>query len=219
MNESYITCILAAGGTPVLIPYMDHPRLSLILKLIDGLLVPGGIDIDAQLFNEELHPKSGIIDPWWDKLDVYMIGGAIERKLPILAICRGCQILNVTCGGSVIQDIPSSVSQPLKHHQQAPKWYATHNVTITKGSRLASIFERDVIKVNSFHHQAVGRLAPSFNQTAIASDGIIEAIESNELPFVIGVQWHPELMTVHYPVFQQLFNQFVAIAIELKSQR
>lgn len=212
VNTPYINAIIVAGGIPILIPYMSEAKLAEILKMIDGLLIPGGIDIDAKLFNQELHPNSGLIDPWWDQLDLTMILGAMARQLPILAICRGCQILNVAYGGTIIQDIDSQVEKPIKHQQQAPKWYGTHLITITKPSLLQSIMNTDLMRVNSFHHQAVDRIASGFKVSAVSSDGIIEAIESCDHHFVLGLQWHPELMVEHYPEFKKLFSAFVLAA-------
>ncbi len=212
VNAAYIRNIVNAGGVPILIPYMEAEKLEIILNTIDGLLVPGGVDIDAQLFNQEPHPKSGLIDPLWDQLDLTMIRGSLGRKLPILAICRGCQILNVACGGTLIQDVASYVKQPVKHEQQAPKWYATHRINLTKDSLLAEIFLAKQLRVNSFHHQAVAEVAPGFCCSAVASDGVIEGIESIEHKFVIGVQWHPELMVEYNPIFGNLFKQFVMAA-------
>jgi putative glutamine amidotransferase len=213
VNGPYIHGITAAGGIPILVPYLDRAKLEQILDRIDALLVPGGIDVDAKHYNQDLHPKSGIINPWWDELDITMIRGALARNLPILAICRGCQVLNVACGGSLIQDIESFVSQPIKHQQQAPKWYPTHAVSIEQGSLLAQIFGTEVVRVNSFHHQAVEQAAPGLRVTARASDGVIEAIESTKHSFVIGVQWHPELMTSHDAKMQSLFDHFTAAAM------
>lgn len=209
VNGTYISAITKAGGVPVLIPYMAEQKLSQILDLLDGLLVPGGIDIDARLFNQELHPRSGKIDPLWDQLDIFMIRGALEKNIPVLAICRGCQILNVACGGSMIQDIESQVANPIKHQQQAPKWYGTHSVTITPQSLLQRIFMSNSLRVNSFHHQSVLEIAPGFQVSALASDGVVEAIESVEHDFVMGVQWHPELMVKPNSDSSQLFTAFI----------
>jgi len=212
VNAAYVHCITDAGGTPILIPYMAAHKLRSLLISLDGLLVPGGIDVDARLFNQEIHPKSGIIDPWWDELDITMIQGALELDLPVLAICRGCQVLNVACGGTLIQDIESFVTQPIKHQQQAPKWYATHSISLADNSLLAAIFDASQIQVNSFHHQAVAQVAPGFQISATASDGVIEAIESTMHRFVVGVQWHPELMASRDPIARRLFTQFIAAA-------
>jgi len=212
VNTAYVQAVAAAGGVPILIPYQEEPKLETILDQIAGLLVPGGVDLDAKYFDQTPHPKSGIIDPWRDQLDLYMIHGALARQLPILAICRGCQVLNAACGGSLIQDIDSQIPQPLKHRQEAPSWYPTHDVAVTADSLLAEIYGTVSLRVNSFHHQAPDRIAPGFRAVARASDGVVEAIESTDGRFVVGVQWHPELMFGHDPGVSRLFERFTAAA-------
>lgn len=218
VNRSYITSIIQAGGLPILIPYMKPNLLTKILDKLDGVLIPGGIDIDANLFNQELHPRCGKIDPEWDDLDVFVIQAALARNLPLLGICRGCQILNVACGGDLIQDIPSQTLSQINHSPAAPKWYATHDLTIKSGSKLSRILQTTHIRVNSFHHQAVSQVAPGFQASAFANDGIVEAIESMEHQYVIGVQWHPELMLHHYPEFKNLFIELVNRASSMNTK-
>lgn len=212
VNEAYVQQIITAGAIPILIPYMDPEKLKVVVEQIDGLLIPGGNDIDARLFGEEPQPGLGSIDPIWDMLDMTVIRFALSRNLPILGICRGCQILNVTCGGSLIQDIATQVTNPIKHQQLAPKWHGTHDISIASGSKLASVLGVTEIAVNSFHHQAIARIASGFIASAYASDGIIEGIESTQHNCVLGVQWHPELMTSHEPIFTQLFTHLVQSA-------
>lgn len=214
VNTAYVRAVAAAGGIPILVPYQEEAGLEHILSRIDGLLVTGGVDLDAKYFDQALHPKSGIIDPWRDQLDLFMIRGALARQLPILAICRGCQVLNVACGGSLIQDIESHYQNPLKHRQEAPRWYPTHPVAVAPGSLLADIYGTASLWVNSFHHQALDRIAPGFQVTASAADGVVEAIESTDGRFVLGVQWHPELMIDHDPGVGSLFAHFTAAARE-----
>lgn len=212
VNEAYITSVLAAGGLPILIPHMNPNLLLEVIKQVDAVLIPGGIDIDANLFNQEIHPRCGKIDPLWDELDLTVIRAALERDLPLLAICRGCQILNVACGGDLVQDIPSQVKDAINHNPDAPKWHATHDIAVTDDSKLAKLLGTTSIRVNSFHHQAVARIAPGLQVSAVASDGVIEGIESKEHGYVIGVQWHPELMIKHHPVFKSLFTELIKMA-------
>ncbi len=212
VNVGYVQNILSSGGTPILIPYMEKHKLMEIMDLIDGLLIPGGIDIDPSLFGQDPHPNCGLIDPIWDELEGHVISTALSRDLPLLAICRGCQILNVVAGGDLIQDISSQVSPAIKHMQQAQKWHATHEIKIEPDSILATTLNTNNITVNSYHHQAVGQVASQFSAVAWANDHIVEAIESREHTYVLGVQWHPELMTNHHPVFHQLFTVLVSYA-------
>ena len=115
VNSAYIRAVTQSGGTPILIPYMPREQLFTVVDLLDGLLLPGGIDIDPNRFGENPHPKCGEIDPIWDDLDLTVTGMALERDIPILAICRGCQALNVALSGTLVQDIPSQISESIKH--------------------------------------------------------------------------------------------------------
>ncbi len=214
VNASYVQRALHARGTPVLLPYMDKSRIQQLVGMVQGLIIPGGIDIDPLHFHQQPHPLCGAIDPLWDELDIRLITEGLRRDIPILAICRGCQILNVAAGGDLIQDIGSHLNKPLKHMQAAQKWYATHSIEISEESLLYEILGRKSIFVNSFHHQAVGTIASEFRVSAKAPDNIIEAIESTKHRFVVGVQWHPELMGEAYPIFNQLFTRFVASSRE-----
>ncbi len=219
LHQPYVDCLLEAGGTPLLTVHMDRNRIADIMACARGVLLPGGIDIDAALFDEEPHPQCGEINPVWDQLDMMVIAEALERKLPILAICRGIQILNIAAGGSIIQDIPSQVNRPLKHMQEAPRWHGSHNVRLKAGSVLSSLFSGDQVAVNSFHHQAVGRVAPDFEAVAFSSDGVIEAVERQSGSFALGVQWHPELMVSHHPSMRRLFALLLEHAHLLRKER
>lgn len=209
VNSAYIQAVIAAGGTPVLIPYQPKEQLRRIIHLVDGLVLPGGIDVDPNRYGQNPVVQCGEIDPLWDELDLTAAGFALERDIPILAICRGIQVLNVALGGSLVQDIPSQITDPVKHSQEAPRWYATHDITVQSASLLGEIWGTDSTRVNSFHHQSVGALGRGLRVVATAPDGVIEAVESSEHHFVLGVQWHPELMVDHYPVSRRIFAHFV----------
>lgn len=213
VNTVNIRVVAEAGGVPVLIPNtFDEAKLATVLDMVDGLFLPGGVDVDPHLYGEEPVAGMGEFDPDWDAVDVTAARMALERNMPILGICRGMQVLNVAAGGTLYQDIPSQVPGALKHSQKGPRWAASHAVQLTKGSQLATIFDATELRINSYHHQAVKDVAPSLQATAVAPDGIIEAIESPEHPFVVGVQWHPELMVVREPMYKALFAAFVEAA-------
>lgn len=212
VNNSYLNAVVRAGGTPILIPYQPKEQLLEIVNLLDGLVVPGGIDVDPNRFGESPVVACGEIDPHWDELDLLTIGFALERNLPILAICRGIQVLNVALGGTLVQDIPSQVSEPIKHSQEAPRWYATHDISIQSTSLLGTIWGNAPARVNSYHHQSINKVGKGLRIVATAPDGVVEAIESTEHPFVLGVQWHPELMIDHYPVAGRIFEHFIKAA-------
>jgi len=212
LPSTYISAIEAAGGIPLIIPAGISPSLSdAILQKIDGLLLTGGPDVDPLYFGEEPHPRLGLVTPERDVIEIPLTQAAVAGGLPILAICRGIQVLNIAMGGSVIQDIASQVKDPLKHRQEAPRWHGTHEVTVNEGSRLAGLLGTTSIRVNTFHHQAVKEAAPGFEVVARAQDGIIEGIERPGC-FVVGVQWHPEGMYERVPEMARLFQGFVDAA-------
>jgi putative glutamine amidotransferase len=212
VTTANIQAIVQVGGIPVLIPYQPKEQVFRILEGLDGIMLPGGIDVDPNRYGEQPIVQCGSIDPHWDELDLWAAGFALERNMPVLAICRGCQVLNVALGGTLIQDIPAQIEGPLKHRQEAPRWYATHDVSVQSASLLGRIWGTDPKRVNSYHHQAIGKVGNGLRIVASAPDGIIEAVESTEHRFVLGVQWHPELMVDHYPVATRIFEHFVQAA-------
>jgi len=213
--DAYVEAVLKAGGTPVLIPLMtDETALEAIVSRIDGLILSGGCDINPQLFGEEHHPTVETCDSERDRYEMALLKQAVERQLPILGICRGNQLINVAFGGSLIQDIPSQVTEStVNHNQEEAREIATHSIKIKPESRLHQITRSRQIMVNSFHHQAVKAVAPGFEAVAWADDGVIEAIESTEGKVILGVQWHPENGAVTGDlVMLDLFRQLVTEA-------
>ncbi|MBU7008424.1 gamma-glutamyl-gamma-aminobutyrate hydrolase family protein [Phosphitispora fastidiosa] len=195
LPEAYVEAVIKAQGIPLILPGSGSIKaVAPFFRAVRGLVLTGGGDVDPGFFDEEPLPGLGEVTPERDRFEIMLVRAAMQRRIPILGICRGIQILNVACGGSVIQHIPAEIGKPLKHSQSAPRWHSTHKVSIAKGSRLAEILKCNSTRVNSFHHQAVRSPAPGFEVTARSSDGVIEAIEHRESPFVIGVQWHPECM-------------------------
>lgn len=211
---SSIRSVAEAGGVPIMIPYTnDEDKLARALQLVGGVLLPGGVDVDPELYAEEPIRGLGRIDPIWDALDVTAARIALERDIPVLGLCRGMQVLNVAAGGSLWQDIPSQVKDALQHGQKAPRWAATHRIDIEADSVLAEVLGTSR-RVNSYHHQAVKEPGRGIRVTARAADGIVEAIESTEHRFALGVQWHPELMIDSDPEQRGLFQRFVQAAAE-----
>ncbi len=213
LPKLYAKAIEYADGVPILLPIVEK-KLDLIskyLKIVDGILLTGGVDVDPLLFNEEPHPELGRIDPYRDFFELHLARKALEKDIPILGICRGCQLLNVAAGGSLIQDIYANYQNDclIKHQQKAPRWHPTHTIEIKKGSKLEKIFGCAELSVNSFHHQAVKEAGVGFVASAHAKDGVIEAIEGIEYRYAVGVQWHPELMWEHNSLFFELFKSFV----------
>ncbi len=217
LPEAYVEAVIKARGIPLILPGSGSIKaVAPYFRAIKGLLLAGGGDVDPGLFNEEPLPGLGEVTPDRDRFEIMLVKAAMHRKVPILGICRGIQVLNVACGGSVIQHIPAEIEDPLKHSQSAPRWHSTHQVTINKESRLAGIMKCSSARVNSFHHQAVRSVAPGFEVTARSSDGVIEAIEHRDSPFVIGVQWHPECMVSRDRKSRLLFRAFVEAALSVK---
>ncbi|TWT16077.1 gamma-glutamyl-gamma-aminobutyrate hydrolase family protein [Planomicrobium sp. CPCC 101079] len=188
--------ILGAGGLPLMLPHLTQAEdIDALAKKLDGLFAAGGYDIDPTLFGEEPHPNLGVIIPSRDHFELLLIKKMLEAGKPILAICRGAQILNIAVGGDMYQDLPAQFDGKLLQHQQkAPKFHGSHFVQVAKDSLLHQLTGEERLRVNSRHHQA-NRLVPEpFIISGTASDGVVEAIESKEHRFVLGLQWHPENM-------------------------
>lgn len=195
LAEGYYASVLAAGGSPVIIPpYANRDALVELLPTLDGLLLSGGADIDPRYMGEE--PRYDLlhtINPTRDNQELMLALLATDLGLPILGICRGIQTLAAALGGSVHQDIYAALGDNLLNHDQAEeRGVATHWVKIDEGSRLAEIFGEKSLFVNTFHHQAVSRVPQGFAVSAVATDGVIEAMEATDGRSIIGVQWHPE---------------------------
>ncbi|WP_404454754.1 gamma-glutamyl-gamma-aminobutyrate hydrolase family protein [Virgibacillus necropolis] len=196
VNSDNISVITQAGGTPIILPNLvDEESITQIANTIDGLYATGGYDIDPTLFGEEPHPNLGTIIPARDYFEMLLIKKMLEKDKPILAICRGCQILNIAVEGDMYQDIYSQTDHDLlQHRQRAPKGHGSHFVTVLKDSLLHRLTGVNRLKVNSMHHQANRKVIHPFQVSGKSNDGIVEAIESKEHTFVLGLQWHPEKM-------------------------
>jgi len=217
LPRTYVESIEKAGGLPLVLPMVVEEQLAAeFVAHIDGLLLSGGPDIDPGHFGQDPVPKLGAITPERDLDELVITRLALERGVSILAICRGIQVLNVAAGGTIIQDIATTVESPLKHRQEAPRWHASHRVMLEPDSKLSGLVLPDggalELMVNSYHHQAVDDPAPGFVVTATAPDGVIEAIENPDYRFVVGVQWHPEGMWQRYSHFLGLFEGLVRAA-------
>lgn len=216
---AYWRAVWDAGGVPMILPPLPASGTAEALAGLDGLLLTGGPDPDPAHFGEEPRPGNGRIDPERDGWELALIRAALEVDLPLLAVCRGMQMLNVAAGGTVVQDLGERTGDVVKHRQAAPRWYPTHLVSIHGASLLRRILtglegdsEPFTLRVNSFHHQAVAEPAPGFLTTAVAADGVSEAIESDAHSFVLGVQWHPEAMWRRDEGSRNLFRGLVAAA-------
>lgn len=214
---AYVRVIERAGGVPFLLPLVESKRaMEGMLRILDGLLLTGGIDVDPQWYGQEPKPALGTVDPDRDALERELTQGALEQDLPILAICRGIQALNVFAGGTLYQDIRTEIGDSINHAQCATGPLVTHTIAVEPGTKLHTILGCERLKVNSHHHQAVDGVAPGFAVSARALDDVIEGIEHPGKRFVVGVQCHPETVWEKYPVFRRLFDAFVQAAGERK---
>ena len=208
----YSEAVEAAGGLPVLIPLIPSADfIKAVMTNLDGLLLPGSdSDVDPLRYGREPHPKLGNVHPEKDATDLLALAEAEERAMPVFAICFGLQSLNVSRGGTLIQDVGSEHPNAIKHEQGAPRDRASHRVRILEGSMLGQLAGSDSAPVNSHHHQAVETLGRELVATAWASDDLIEAAEDPRGDrWVMGVQWHPELAWEKDPLSLSLFNRFI----------
>jgi putative glutamine amidotransferase len=219
--DDYISSVEQAGGRARVLEVSESPRK--VLEQIDGLLLTGGGDVDPVLYGEDRHPTVDDAEPGRDEFEIDLARRAIAAELPVLAICRGAQVLNVAAGGTLVQDIPSAVASDLTHQVKEPKNAVAHEISVTAGSKLeaalgASVAARHTCRVNSRHHQSVGRLGAGLISSAAAPDGVIEAIERSESEFCLGVQWHPENFW-RTGEFSPLFDSFVEAARHKLAER
>lgn len=212
IHRAYVQAIADAGGVPLIVPPQQAEQLGAILSSVQGVVLTGGVDVDPIRYGEQPKEGCGEISPLRDELDLAVTAFALEHDLPLLAICRGIQVLNVSLGGSLIQDILAEVNGALKHRQQAPGWYGTHDVDVQPSTLLSGILGSGGLRVNSFHHQAIRQVGQGLRISATAPDGIVEAVESTRHRFVLGVQWHPELMAERCLAAQAIFRHFVQAA-------
>lgn len=204
VNEAYISSIISAGAVPLLLtPSSDELVIAEYFLICNGFLFSGGGDIDPNYWNEIPVRDLGNIVPLRDYFELNLAKKAFLAGKPCMGICRGCQVLNVAAGGTVVQHLTTSMC----HMQKAPRNYPFHDIFIKEGLYLERIMQRKEIRVNSFHHQAVEKTGKNLTVSACATDGIIEAIESIEEKFYLGVQWHPESMNDEFSA--RLFQAFV----------
>lgn len=216
VNDDYVQSVVNGGGIPFIIPLnYNEVVIRKQLEIIDGLVLSGGHDVNPLLYGEEPTQKLGGILPKRDEFDLNLIKIAMEMNIPILGICRGHQILNVANGGTLYQDLSFIDGCYIKHNQGSLSNIPTHTVEVTEESKLANIIGQKVI-TNSFHHLAIKDVAPGFKTSAVSKDGVIEAIEKEGEYFVMGVQWHPEMMSKTDSNMLKLFERLVEEGIKYK---
>jgi putative glutamine amidotransferase len=211
IREDYVRSVEQAGAIPVVVPPIDPGDAAALLERLDGVLLSGGDDVDPALYGEEPHPKLGKVHRRRDDLELALLREALQRDLPVLAICRGHQVLNVVTGGTLVQDLPSESAGAVTHDAPGKRWRRSHGVVVTPGSRLHGILGREELCVNSFHHQAVGRVGQGLVVSAVCpEDVVIEGLEMPDRRFVVAVQWHPESCWATADSFQLLFDAHAA---------
>ena len=193
IRENYLTCLYKFGAIPF--PILHENSLNnTLLKVLDGLVITGGnFDINPKLYSENIGGSRNIKDKRTNfEIDIFQ--RFLRTSKPILGICGGEQLMNVASGGSLIQDIDQSIQTTIFHEQQNPRNEVSHEISITRNSKLYNIVKSEKIEVNSAHHQSINNLGKDFISSASASDGIIEAIEHVKHPWCLGLQWHPEFL-------------------------
>jgi putative glutamine amidotransferase len=211
LPERYTTAVEKAGGAPVVLPFTNaRPALRRYLDTLDGLVISGGnFDIHPRYYGEKAIRALGNVVPLRTEFELDMARLALSRDLPVLGICGGAQAINVVLGGSLYQDIAVQCAGAGEHQQSAKKAAGGHRVEVKEGTLLRTIVQRASMEVNTTHHQAVKELGKGLVVNAVADDGIIEGIESIRHSFILGVQWHPEVLARRQPAQRRLISYFV----------
>lgn len=210
VNEDYVKSVIKNGGVPYIIPMNnDAEVIKEQVDNIDALILSGGHDVTPTLYGQQPHMKIGETSIQRDNFDFALIKAAKEKNIPILGICRGLQIINVYHGGTLYQDLSLNPNVYIKHNQVSDPTLQTHNLNINEGTKFAGYFKEKSIMVNSFHHQIIDKVAPGFVACAISDDGVVEAIESKEYPFILGIQWHCEMLHEVYEDMNIIFKKLI----------
>jgi putative glutamine amidotransferase len=213
--EDYLESVRRAGGEPVEV-LVGGEAPEQILARVDGLVLTGGGDVDPKLYGEARHDTFEAAETGRDDFEIALARAAVVKGIPLLAICRGMQVLNVAMGGTLFQDIPSQVTGALEHSVPQPRAGSAHEVWVAKGSQLSTLLadhmeDGETCHVNSRHHQSVKDAAQGFDVTATSPDGVVEAMEKTDAPFCVAVQWHPENFW-RTGEFRELFEGLVKAA-------
>ena len=213
LGMKYLWAIEAAGGIPVVMPPLELAAVEPLLDRLSGICLSGGPDLDPATYRaKRRNPHLGPTEPDLDRFELAVAREADRRALPILAICRGMQAINVARGGTLYQHLPDRAGTECQHRQAGPGERVTHSVEVEPATKLARILgKRRMLRVNSFHHQSVRRLGSGLHVVAFAPDGVVEGIEAPGRPFLVGVQWHAECLVARRPQMA-LFEAFVAAA-------
>jgi putative glutamine amidotransferase len=224
VGQRYVGSLVSAGALPWAIPLLpnDDSTLRAIYDRLDGIFLTGGVDMDPACYQETKHERCGALDRERDATELKLVRWAREEGKPVFGVCRGIQVINVAAGGTLYQDVQSEREGAIKHDYFPPeggyeRHSLVHSVRVSPGTRLARIMERETAQVNSMHHQGIRTLGNDLKVSAVAPDGLIEAVESPNGRFLIGVQWHPEELVSSQPEMAKLFQAFVAAVEEFKA--
>lgn len=211
--QAYVHAIMQAGGVPVMIPSMlADSGWEVLYERLDGILFSGGGDIAPERFDGEPHPRIDDVEPLRDSVELNLFRAAVQDGKPFLGICRGIQTVNVGMGGTLYTHLPEQFSTKIDHaYPGNMRTVIVHEVKVEEGTRLSEIVSEPILKVNSLHHQGLKDIAPGLRVTALAPDGLVEAVEMPGHPFGLAVQWHPEWLTDQPPT-RNLFRAFVEAA-------
>lgn len=216
-DEHYIRSITDAGGVPLILTHSDDPmKIERMISTMDGLLLTGGEDVNPLRYADEILLPEYSVAEERDHFEFGLLRTVMPTGKPILAICRGHQVVNVALGGSLIQDIPALIGST-HHVQTLPPPATVHDVEFEDGSRVARALGAERVNVNSYHHQAVDRLAPDLAAVGYSEEGLVEAMEHTTHPYLVGVQWHPERLCVDGLVHSRLFIDFVLACTNLRN--
>jgi len=219
MGQRYVNALRGSGAVPWIIPLIpdDLATLREIYDRLDGVFLTGGVDVDPTRYGEPKAEYCGRTDPPRDAVEIQLIRWAMEDKKPILAVCRGIQVVNVALGGSLYQDVGKQNPEAMKHDyfptkENPARDLLVHSVESRRGTRLGDCLGAEPVMVNSMHHQAIKHLAPGLVVTATAPDGVIEAVEGANGQYLVAVQWHPEELVERDAGQRRLFESFIAAA-------
>lgn len=225
MNHRYFLALTSVGAIPWMVPLLDSDQETLraIYERVDGVFIAGGVDIDPASYGAAPHELCGRTDPPRDLVEMLFTRWAMEEGKPVLGVCRGMQVINVVAGGTLYQDCTAEHADAIKHdyfptagHQRD---YLAHEISISPGTRLQRVFGAGAARVNSMHHQGIRELGAGLIASAFAPDGLIEALEVAGDRFVLGVQWHPEMLIDSDAATHRLFSEFIEAASEYGVRR
>lgn len=225
MSHRYVQALTSVGAIPWLIPlFGDDATLRALYDELDGVFLPGGADVDPASYGEDRHPACDRSDPPRDRVELHLVRWAMDERKPVLGVCRGLQIINLAAGGSLVQDLKDLKPGSIKHdyfpfRDGYARDHLAHRVRVVEGTRLHRLAGMTEFPVNSMHHQAIGRLGAGLVVSAIAPDGVVEGVESPGDQFLVGVQWHPEVLVDADPRMRALFEEFIAAARDFRDIR